>query len=206
MVSSLLPSSRDGLVELGLSRPEATHFLFLDSDMVFPRHTLERLLVHDLDVVACNYAVKQVPPYPVTTYLNGAYVYTNDDSTGLEQVGGIGMGVALFKRRVFEEIVRPRFLVAWRERQKSYVGEDIFLCNLLHTAKIPLIIDHDLSKEVGHMGQFIWWNIYSGFNPATPPYDIGLPAPGDTLQVAIHPEPSETESSQTSEQSPEELP
>ncbi len=198
LVSSLLPLSRDNLVEAALNVPDVTHMLFLDSDMTFPSNTLERLLAHRKPVVACNYAVKKVPPYPVTTYMDGSYVYTNEDSQGLESVGAIGMGVVLIERPVLDAIPRPRFLVGWREKQKSYVGEDIFFCNLLHAKGIPILIDHDLSKEVGHIGQFTWLNAYSGFTtPVVPPYDIGELSPEDTVKVWSPPESSPGEPFQT---------
>jgi len=36
----------------------------------------------------------------------------------------------------------------------DYQGEDWSLCNALHELGFKIWIDHDLSKEVGHLGEF----------------------------------------------------
>jgi len=88
-----------------------THILFVDSDMTFPQDMIERLLAHDLDVVATNCARRRMPTGPTAQRYdeNGerVLIYTMPESTGIEEVGSIGMGVMLIKRKVFEALTEP---------------------------------------------------------------------------------------------------
>jgi hypothetical protein len=55
---------------------------------------------------------------------------------------------------VFEKISAPWFATPWIKDRGCFMGEDSFFCQRLHEAGIPLFIDHDLSKQVGHIGTF----------------------------------------------------
>jgi hypothetical protein len=76
------------------------------------------------------------------------------DSTGIEEVGSIGMGVMLIKRKVFEALTEPWFETPWRNDKRGYVGEDVFFCRKAQAAGFKIYIDHDVSKEIGHIGTF----------------------------------------------------
>ena len=135
-----------------------THILFVDSDMTFPQDMIERLLAHDLDIVATNCARRRLPTGPTAQRYdeNGerVLVYTMPESTGIEEVGSIGMGVMLIKRKVFEALSEPWFETPWRNDKRGYVGEDVFFCRKAQAAGFKIWIDHDVSKEIGHIGTF----------------------------------------------------
>jgi hypothetical protein len=76
------------------------------------------------------------------------------ESTGIEEVGSIGMGVMLIKRNVFEKLTEPWFETPWRTDARGYIGEDIFFCRKAQDAGYKIWIDHDVSKEIGHIGTF----------------------------------------------------
>jgi hypothetical protein len=123
----------------------ATHVLWLDADMTFPPDTALRLLKHGTDVIAANY-VTRVAPHRPTARWNGQCV-SSLDVTGLEAVDHVGMGVFLMKTSVVENIPAPRF---WYSTLTE--TEDVFFCNKLREAGHTIYIDHDLSREVGHIG------------------------------------------------------
>ena len=135
-----------------------THILFIDSDMTFPDNMVGRLLKHDLDIVATNCARRRMPTGPTAQNYKPdgtrELVYTMPESTGIEEVGSIGMGVMLIKRNVFEKLSEPWFETPWRPKERGYIGEDIFFCRKAQEAGFKIHIDHDVSKEIGHIGTF----------------------------------------------------
>ena len=135
-----------------------SHILFIDSDMRFPQDMIERLLKHDLDIVATNCARRRMPTGPTAQLYkeNGEreLVWTMPESTGLQEVGSVGMGVMLIKREVFEALAEPWFETPWRVDKRGYIGEDVFFCQKAAAAGFKIWIDHDVSKEIGHIGTF----------------------------------------------------
>ena len=135
-----------------------THILFIDSDMRFPQDMIGRLLKHDLDIVATNCARRRMPTGPTAQLYkeNGEreLVWTMPESTGLQEVGSVGMGVMLIKREVFEALAEPWFETPWRVDKRGYIGEDVFFCQKAAAAGFKIWIDHDVSKEIGHIGTF----------------------------------------------------
>jgi hypothetical protein len=143
---------------LDAMREKCTHVLFIDSDMRFPHDMIERLLQHDLDIVATNCARRRMPTGPTAQIYkdNGEreLVYTMPESTGLQEVGSVGMGVMLIKANVFAKLAEPWFETPWRHDKRGYIGEDVFFCKKARDAGFKIWIDHDVSKEIGHIGMF----------------------------------------------------
>jgi hypothetical protein len=81
-------------------------------------------------------------------------VYTMPESTGLQEVGSVGMGVMLIKANVFAALSEPWFETPWRHDKRGYIGEDVFFCKKAREAGFKIWIDHDVSKEIGHIGMF----------------------------------------------------
>ena len=143
---------------LDAMREKCTHVLFIDSDMRFPHDMIERLLQHDLDIVATNCARRRMPTGPTAQIYkeNGEreLVYTMPETTGLQEVGSVGMGVMLIKANVFAKLAEPWFETPWRHDKRGYIGEDVFFCKKAREAGFKIWIDHDVSKEIGHIGMF----------------------------------------------------
>lgn len=147
---TVLPFMRESLAEAAVDGG-ASHILWLDNDMTFPTNTLERLLAHGKPIVGANYSQRRRPCTPVSQR-DGAWVYTNPDSTGLEDVDFCGFGVMLTETSVFKALPKPWFSLA-RTGAGRLVGEDVWFCYKAHDdLRVRTYIDHDLSKEVGHMG------------------------------------------------------
>lgn len=147
---TVLPFMRESLAEAAVEGG-ASHILWLDNDMTFPVDTLERLLAHGKPIVGANYSQRRRPCTPVAME-DGAWVHTNPDDTGLRAVDFVGMGVMLTETSVFQHMPRPWFSLA-RTGAGKLVGEDVWFCiKARDELKIRTYIDHDLSKEIGHIG------------------------------------------------------
>lgn len=150
---SILPSNRNKIVRNAIER-QFEYLLFLDCDMDFPPDTLHRLLAHGKDVVAANYVKRQLPTKPVSVR-GGRPVLSSPDRRGLEEVDGVGTGLLLLRTSVFGRIPPPAFAFqAVPDRPGEFLGEDYYFCAKLKAAGIPLYIDHDLSRDVSHVGDF----------------------------------------------------
>lgn len=122
--------ARNMLVMGALERPETTHVLFLDSDMMFPRETLARLVMADKPIVSGTYFARAEAPVPhVYRYGfrddGGVYRYVTmagefrewmrehpeaRGNTGifgapyLVKAAAVGAGCLLIERRVLEDV------------------------------------------------------------------------------------------------------
>lgn len=151
---SVLPKSRMMLAKMALDRG-STHILWLDSDARFTADTLDRLLGHGLDFVACNAVRRALPCTPTTSNGPGTLVWTSPDSFGLEEIHDhVGLHTALIKADVFRKVEQPWFVMPWLSRQQEYQGEDVWFCHRVIDAGFRIWVDHDLSLSNRHSGNF----------------------------------------------------
>lgn len=155
---SILPQMRQEMIDYALKQ-KATHILFVDSDMQFPRDTLHRLLKWQQMIVAANCCTKKFPT-TTTARINpenriGGDPVFSQGKVGIQRVWRVGTGVMLLNLRAFERLERPYFSLKWSgDKADAYVGEDWALCENFENAGIPIFIDHELSEEIGHIGTF----------------------------------------------------
>jgi GT2 family glycosyltransferase len=124
----------------------ASHLLFLDSDMRFPEDTLDRLLAHNLDIVAANYVQRTMSEWCVAR-IDGVPVQSQG-RTGLEAVDTTGTGVMLITMSVFDDMPQP-----WFDTPNfPFTGEDVYFCQQARSGGYDVWIDHDLSQDVRHQG------------------------------------------------------
>lgn len=152
---TIIPQQRATLV-WAAQEYQATHVLWIDSDMRFPKDALARLLVHDQPVVACNYSRRRFPVLPTAEGGPNEFLFTNPESSGLVEVTKCGMGLMLVQMEVFASVNEPWFQLGYTRATKEYVGEDFYFCNRLKHAGYKILIDQDLSKEVRHCGEMEW--------------------------------------------------
>jgi hypothetical protein len=62
----------------------------------------------------------------------------------------------LIKTSVFERIEKPWFPITWNEENGDYTGEDWNFCAICQENGIDIYIDHDLSKQIGHIGSLTY--------------------------------------------------
>lgn len=152
VAGTLIADQRQKLVMMAIKQG-ADYILFLDSDMRFPSYLLERLLAHDKDIVACNYATRRLPVKTVafSDFAELKCVYSLD-KTGLEEVDAVGMGAMLIKTEIFKKLPLPWFSISYLPSGNMYIGEDIYFCKLAQANGMKVYVDHDLSKDVRHIG------------------------------------------------------
>jgi hypothetical protein len=149
---TIIPQQRATLVDAA-QRWGATHILWLDSDMRFPKDALFRLLAHEKPIVAANYARRRHPALPTAEHREHGYLFTEPESSGLVAVTQCGMGLMLTQTTVFEAIGEPWFQIGYTSNDHQYVGEDFFFCTKARKAGFEILIDQDLSKSVKHVGE-----------------------------------------------------
>lgn len=147
---------------LNARKYQASHILWLDSDMVFPSDTAQRLLAHNLDIVSANYKTRRPPHYFVGR--NNEIFDDNGDfnreqlvydlESPLAEVKYIGMGCMLTSMHVFETISRPWFEIKKHPKSHEYIVEDANFCQLVRDAGYKIIVDNTLTKEIKHIGIF----------------------------------------------------
>lgn len=156
--SSILSKNRHDLVKAA-QELRATHLLFLDTDHTFPPDLIHKLAEGGKLVVAANCVTKQIPANPTARSKNpanpkGEIVYTDPHSHGLERVWRVGTGVMLINMKVFEKIGNGVWDMKYLPEADTYQGEDWSFCEACEQAGIPLYINHDVSKQVGHVGNY----------------------------------------------------
>jgi hypothetical protein len=145
-----------------INRTEVTHLLWLDDDMAFPSDTLMRLLAHDKAMVGANY-IKRAPPFTPNAFTKlyheigdiargkeGVLCQTLPESTGLEEIHGIGFGCVLMRADAVVAIPHPWFEAGYEGH--IFKSEDVDFCSKFRAAGHQIYVDHDLSKQVKHIG------------------------------------------------------
>jgi hypothetical protein len=172
MNGTLLPDMRNDLVKAALAAG-ATHLLWIDSDMRFPKDALTRLLAHDAPIVGANYVQRKRPVKPTAARVapNGerVWVYTppaEHQKTQLEAVESLGLGLCLIEAAVFEVVPAPWFSMVWSDAKGQHMGEDVFFFRKVKSAiDVDPMIDHALSREVYHIGKhsYEWQDAYDDY-------------------------------------------
>lgn len=141
-----------------------THALFIDSDQSFPHDTAHRLLSHKKEVVAANVALKTVPSFPTARARGaspqGVPITSDPGKHGLERVWRVGAGVLLVDMELVKRTPKPWFEIRWDAKVGAECGEDWFFIERLQAAGAEVFVDHDLSREVGHVGDFVYGHIH----------------------------------------------
>jgi cellulose synthase/poly-beta-1,6-N-acetylglucosamine synthase-like glycosyltransferase len=149
--SSIVAAARNNGVERA-QEMACDYMLFLDSDMIFPRSTLHRLLIHGKDIVGAIYT-KRVPPYSLLgTALESK---PTSDEQGLTEMKRVPTGCLLIRMKVFETLSKPYFRFITDEASGEIIGEDYVFCDRAREAGFRIWCDTKLSLEVAHIGQQI---------------------------------------------------
>ena len=68
----------------------------------------------------------------------------------------VGFGCVLMKAEVPLALKGPCFENYFDVLNDRWVGEDVDFCNKVKDAGFNIYVDHDLSKEVAHVGKFAY--------------------------------------------------
>lgn len=130
----------------------ATHMLFLDSDMVFPIDTMTRLLKHNKEIVGAVYSQRAAPFHPLGVTYEGEHVHV---TSGLKRMRIIPTGCLMIKMSVFDTLPKPWFTT--KIEGEKIMGEDYYFCEQAQKAGFEIWCDGDLSRDVGHIGQRVYY-------------------------------------------------
>jgi glycosyltransferase involved in cell wall biosynthesis len=140
----------------------ADYVLFIDADMRFPKDTLERLIAHGKGIIGVNATTRSSPVKATAKTLeideDGTCNWkqiSSKNKTGIQQADGIGCGVMLISKETLNAIPKPWFFFELLPENKL-LGEDIYFCIKAKDVGIDTFIDHDLSQEIGHVGNYTY--------------------------------------------------
>ena len=145
-----LPRARAALAQKAIDLC-ASHILWLDSDMRFPKDTLIRLLAHGRSIVAANYPTRQPPILPIATDADGALLFDRP-AEPLLAVRTAPMGCMLTATQVFLDLKKPWFAVGYSPAVDDYAPEDTFFCQQARAHQYQVLVDSALSEQVRHVG------------------------------------------------------
>ena len=146
---SVIIESRTALVKEALEN-NATHTLWLDSDMHFPANVFDKLYEHQKDIVAAQYSTRYAP-YRTVAFTDCENADNRlDASFGLHKVWAVGMGCMLVNTDVYNNLPKPWFDHEYNKRLDTFSGEDIYFCNqaMHHGYEVWI----DASIELAHFG------------------------------------------------------
>lgn len=152
--ASCLSEAREEALTYALAN-DFTHWFSVDDDMMFPEDVIDRLLVHDKDVMTANYRRKQEKVVPICLDLEGQFL-DSTGKTGIEEIGFMGGGCNLIRLEAIKDIEAPRFSVLYVKEKNAYMGEDYFFSVKLREKGVKLFVDHDVSQEIKHVGDVVY--------------------------------------------------
>lgn len=158
--SSSLNENRRCIVEEG-KRGGYKYILWIDDDMWFPIDTVERLLKHDLPIVGCNCTCRGLPLWTTAIIGNppNQQRITSLGKTGLQEVDFVGFGVIMTETAIFDKLPQPWFATPYDpnySEERKTVSEDVWFCWLAKKHGYKIFIDHDLSQQIEHIGEFAY--------------------------------------------------
>jgi hypothetical protein len=155
--------SRNGLVDAFLKMPH-DHFLWIDSDMLFPDYGVTRLLNADKDIIGGVYYKKMFPYDPLAFQLgeDGNFrTWFDYPKDKMFKCGAVATGFMLVKRKVMEaftpevikELSKP-FDLGRNPNSGNEEGEDLAFCR--RAQKLGFEVWCDPTIPLGHIGKKVY--------------------------------------------------
>ena len=149
--ASIVAIGRNLAVKAG-RETRAEWLLFLDSDMIFPAETIERLISHGRDVVGATYPRKILPLAFIGNRLDGVPFSLADK--GVIEATRMPAGCLLIKRDIFDRMQEPFFRCGYDEKSGEILGEDFWFSDRVRALGYSLWCDMELSRHVEHIGSY----------------------------------------------------
>ena len=167
----LLPGQRHKLVQEAQAC-KATHLLWIDSDMRFPKDALVQLLRWQTPIVGTSYVMRK-PPFQqcAAQYPPVQHITIPPGSTGLLDVTYTGFGLLLTSMTVYGKMEKPYFQFGYSKTDDDYLGEDVYFFLKAKAAGFACNVDVGLSQQVGHVGSFTFHNEHSLASAEPEPQD-----------------------------------
>lgn len=129
-----------------------THILCIDDDSKFSHTAAETLICRNVQAIGANFVHKDITERRFTAI---DFNYTRIDSrgkSGIQEVLQIGFGMFLLDLSVLSKLERPYFQTIWNPETEAITAEDVYFCRKLKSVGIKIYVDHDVSQNVGHIG------------------------------------------------------
>lgn len=170
---SLIPRAR-ALLLAEFLKTDASHLLWIDADMSWEAEDVVRFLKHDQDFVCGAYRQKRAQlKWNFCLRPEDGDQAPYDEASGLIRIGGAGLGFALIKRHVVEQLVEAHpeqsftqplndggDLACWDlfgpvgVRDHEFFGEDMAFC--AYWTALGGEIWLDLAVQLGHYGMIAY--------------------------------------------------
>lgn len=136
-------------------KADATHVMFLDADMMFPKEGFYKLIKDNKDIVAGNYNVRKDPASKntggstVKMMVDKQIVSVTEVPDKLFKCYAAPTGFMLIKLDIFKKLKRPYF-VEWETPEGLHTTEDIEFCKRANDAGISIYCEPEI--KIGHIG------------------------------------------------------
>jgi hypothetical protein len=159
-IGSSIVAGREHAVESVLDAEDVTHLLFIDDDMGWKSDCLNIALSRDQPIVIANYRRKTSPFTFTARKQDGNQCVTSKSSSFMEEVAYGGFGFALIQRDVLRDLKAPRFLPHFIKKEDEvrgqYTTEDYPFYAACREQGYRVMVDHEVSKRVWHVGDFVY--------------------------------------------------
>lgn len=124
---------------------EASHILWLDSDIEFPPNALLRLLGHDKPIVGASVCARR----GVIAAVHAEW--TLPDESRVARVLHLPSACLLVKTDVYGDLDKPYYRFPVFDGLE--IGEDVDFCRRAILSGSSVWLDRDLSNEITHLGE-----------------------------------------------------
>lgn len=134
-----------------------THLLMIDDDMYFPSDILDTLFSRNLPIVTINARRKNPKAFRCTAMDMDGNMIDSRGKEGVEEVAWVGVcAFGLIDIGAIKHIAPPHFECRWLPERNDYLSEDYYFCAKMRDNGMKIFIDHDASRRIGHIGDFIY--------------------------------------------------
>jgi hypothetical protein len=156
-IGSVITIARRNLTDIFM-KSDFDYAWWIDSDMKFPIDAPIKLLKRGVPLVGANYRRRRFPNPGFTGMMgqpgNFQELVTDENSPPMQEVDVLPHGCVMVHRSVYEKVAQPHYLQEFVPELNLEIGEDIYFCRKAKDAGFQVWCDHDLSKEIAHIGIF----------------------------------------------------
>jgi hypothetical protein len=149
MIGTYVERNQNYIAEEAIKH-NASHAMFIDSDMIFPADIVIKLHQRHKDIVGCVYRARSEPHQFVSLHLDGTPV--DGTETGIREMLHIPSGMMLVKTEVFRRMGYPWFFNTYGVTPEEFVGNDINFCHKAQEKGFKVHADFYLSRTIAHIG------------------------------------------------------
>lgn len=156
--NTYLHRSREKLMAAAVES-DASHLMFIDSDVIFPPDGMERLLRQKKGIIGATYHLKwQGNKVLAHKPLGTKYGASREPRKFLKpnethEVRALPTGFMLVDLDIVRPVPQPWFDYG-RNTEEEWMGEDVFFCELLREHGHQVFLDPTI--PVGHVGDWVY--------------------------------------------------